>query len=575
MSQTRKLLTALLLTLPIVACLDSPVGMDGTSVSEPNEGGSLTSVVAGDNARASAQLVDHFRHRLDIDFAAEGVLRPQAPITIRLEGVATEDITGGEVFVTLPTQASMAHVGPGTSLHYPEDKPFPVVARWTLATMSAGATWKGRFDFGAVEPGYYNVAVTIRTHGPNSNPYLLDDVYRKAWLLITENGGVITPYFDESLFADRISPQPGPFVARPRQRLGNAAQGMDMVTATGSTGSQQNITIRVVYHYRDRSSDARPAVGATFFGHLINATDPDDDYPLDSRTFTVPSSGYVTFPCPSSTTYWTGGGNLPITDEVTGGPFLGYWEATHADCGQTITIVGRDHYYLPWKNLDEAIEKMEDQTGSYRKDSRQAWEADMRHGRSSYSNGRITFGPKSYWYNWTAAHEFGHALHDHAIGGLWGVESSCREHDLHTAHGYKCGFVEGLADYLAELVWNRGDLNIEGGPFADPPDDPGEIEGNVAKMFWDLTDSSNEPGDETDYEIEDVLRVVATCRADGSQMRDVSDFVWCIEGDVNNDVHEDHFPNNGAPSSVSASRSSSFNASDIRSTWTRTVGRPQ
>ena len=43
------------------------------------------------------------------------------------------------------------------------------------------------------------------------------------------------------------------------------------------------------------------------------------------------------------------------------------------------------------------------------------------------------------------------------------------------------------------------------------------------------------------------------------------------EGEVDDDVHDDHFPRAGAPSSVSATRPSSWDEDDIRSTWIQNV----
>ena len=50
---------------------------------------------------------------------------------------------------------------------------------------------------------------------------------------------------------------------------------------------------------------------------------------------------------------------------------------------------------------------------------------------------------------------------------------------------------------------------------------------------------------------------------------DVSDFVWCLENRVNEDVHDDNFPGITAPYSVSerATEPDDWDDDDIRSTW--------
>ena len=55
---------------------------------------------------------------------------------------------------------------------------------------------------------------------------------------------------------------------------------------------------------------------------------------------------------------------------------------------------------------------------------------------------------------------------------------------------------------------------------------------------------------------------------------DVSDFVWCLENRVNEDVHNANFPGIAAPQRVreSASEPSDWSAADIRATWRKNVG---
>ena len=134
---------------------------------------------------------------------------------------------------------------------------------------------------------------------------------------------------------------------------------------------------------------------------------------------------------------------------------------------------------------------------------------------------------------------------------------------------------EGLADYGGNIgAYGSGSTGWESGsPRYDPPAgrDAAEIEGNVAALFHDLIDSNNEGDDETHYDAYDVITAFRTCRASGSQGDETSDFVWCLEGEVDDDVHDDHFPRAGAPSSVSATRPSSWDEDDIRWTWIQNV----
>ena len=164
---------------------------------------------------------------------------------------------------------------------------------------------------------------------------------------------------------------------------------------------------------------------------------------------------------------------------------------------------------------------------------------------------------------WVAAHEYGHAYHHRALGGIhYSVPGNCSRHDIEEASSWECAYAEGFADYAGDVGTGN-------------PHDHGEIEGNVAALFHDLIDSTNESGDKTSYSAYYVGRVFESCRADGKQSRDVTDFVWCLENRVNEDVHESAFPDGPpAPGSVSesASEPDDWDADDIRSTWHKNVG---
>ncbi len=145
-------------------------------------------------------------------------------------------------------------------------------------------------------------------------------------------------------------------------------------------------------------------------------------------------------------------------------------------------------------------------------------------------------------------------------------------HKIWVVSGYKCAFVEGFADYIGAVGHPWSINQFENGGRTSYP---AKTEGNIAALLLDLIDDANEGSDKTTYGARYVMQVVATCRADGSQMRDVGDFVWCLENRVVRSVHQQHFPGLGVPSNVreSASEPSNWKLTDIRSTWIANVGR--
>lgn len=112
--------------LAAMACQDHPVEVDGDQgelLSAPNESAASSAVAADEQV---GMTVEPFRPRLGLDARVDGRLVPGGTVTLILEGVANEELTGGEVRLVLPTTAAM-----GVS-------DVPVVKEWDLSTMEAG-----------------------------------------------------------------------------------------------------------------------------------------------------------------------------------------------------------------------------------------------------------------------------------------------------------------------------------------------------------------------------------------------------------------------------------------------------
>ena len=140
MSTTGKLYPIAILTSFMVAtCTDyDPLAVDGASpdVGEQELSASFASA-DGHRHDPSGGTAEPFRHRLSITLDFDGELVPNETITLQLEGVATEKLTGGEVHVMLPTMAAMKHAGPDKYPSYPVGKEIPAVASWDYAASAA------------------------------------------------------------------------------------------------------------------------------------------------------------------------------------------------------------------------------------------------------------------------------------------------------------------------------------------------------------------------------------------------------------------------------------------------------
>ena len=571
-----KILLVGIAVLAAAACYDDPLAVDASPEGDPEaiEESEAARAGGGNQTAAARATVDPFRPRLDLTFVVNGELTPTTPISIWLEGVAVEEITGGTVQVVLPTLAGMSFAGPGKRPYYPIDNKMPVVARWQLPAMQPGEEWKESVTIGYLPKGYYQIAVDIDARGPTGDAYVIDDIYDQAWAFVKDGGGFLTPAFDMSVFPRNLAPVPGPFRARTRAGTQTSA-GTDSRVAMSRRPA--DISVEVVYVEDGRN---RPAAGSYITAIVYDEDEGDSGSPGRIESRYVPSSGIVSFTCPPEGYMLVGNVVLPATSKVGSGMFNGHWDAYGSDCGRTIQVPGTRHTYVPWKNLDEMIRAVDNHLDEER--SRIEWRVDMLQDGGSYddTHDRIIFGRRAYDNKWTAAHEYAHALHEESLGGLWTAESACYDRTQRNVWraeiGYRCALQEGFADYAASsVVYDRRVGNLERGESVSGV--PGKIEGRVAMLFHDLIDSARDGDDRTAYDAGDVMDVFRTCsvRVGGywSGRDDITDFVWCAEGRVNAGVHDEHFPGQTAPERVSGTEPSGWNAEHIRSTWEQNVGR--
>lgn len=271
-----------------------------------------------------------------------------------------------------------------------------------------------------------------------------------------------------------------------------------------------------------------------------------------------------------------------MTVDVDAGDFIAYWDAHPSDCGTTETLAGDREDYLPWYNLKTVAQTLKKHFDV--RVPRISWLVDQTAEYSEYEPDlhRIDFGTVTFGRKWTAAHEYAHAIHHRALGGLWVAEQACyEERNVWEVSGYRCALQEGFADYAGNIAvgyhphnWNWENPESNRGNNQDP--NP-EIEGYVAALFWDLTDSANDGNDRTNYSASQVATALRTCEvrivANGAWLDrdDVSDFVWCLENRIEASVHERHFDDVPTPVAQRATRGSGWSASNIRSTWLQNI----
>ncbi len=552
-------LTAAGLLVVGAACEYEPVGVYET----PSEDDVFEPSAVRDVAQqAGGAIGEPFRARLAIELDFDGELVPNETITLNLEGTATEKLSGGEVRILLPTFAAMAEAGGDKRPSYPVGKEIPATVSWRLPIMDAGAMWKQSVEIPLPGKGYYQVVVGVAAETlDDKDSFVLDALELERWMLVQEGGGEVTLFLDPDALPEDVLPEEGPFRERQRPSSGHPA------AADAVADSDDEITFHVVYHENNSRKNAK---GTEITIRVHNQADEV----TSEFTETVGSTGMVSTDCPDNYEYITASVFVPITSETASKHVVGGTEVYASDCGTTRQVIANSYQFIAWRNLNDVIPDIESHFRQYRSAIKwhMVW---VDSGGTFYytESDKITFDYRYAKNPWVAAHEFGHAFHNEALGGI-ASGSSCPRHTRSTGPSYRCAYAEGFADYAGDVGVGQTS-NSEKGDYSDHPYDAAEIEGNVAALLNDLIDSNNEGDDDTTYPPYYVGRVFESCVADNSAGDDVSDFVWCLENRINETVHDASFPRgNDAPDRVreGAAEPSDWSASKIRSTWLQNVG---
>lgn len=519
-------------------------------------------------------IVHPVRGRIELTISTTGPLLPGEDVKLTVHGVAEEPIDGGEVALTLPTRALMDHDG-GTAL--PE---LPVVARWDLPSMAVGETWSASHTIPGEAEGYYRVLVNAYTHGPDGGPWLFDDVFRSAWLYVHETDGRLTRFFEEAVFPEGVHP-----VAGPADQEGATHSRTDTTPELHS----DSVYLHVVYSISQREG-FKPAVGARIWAALKKERGYED-----RGWKTVPEDGIVAFKCTREyAEYVLGGGEAPVTALVQGRKEITSWTAYKRHCGKLKRIEVKPHRYYPWRVLNLAADTISQHFGYTRKMVKWNLGSEAKYVRQYDKISLVWGNVDKDRFLWVVAHEYAHAYHHKALGGLFGRWSTpgCKNHSLTQVSSYECALSEGFADYAGNVgSVTSGDpdgyygdcFEHWGTPDAEwkwcrnvTHDSKPKIEGWVAALFTDLIDDTEEEGDYTEYPARYIAEVFKTCevkKGGWDERSNVSDIVWCLERNIDVALHEEVFPGVETPKKVreGATEPDNWRFHHIRFTWEKNL----
>ena len=536
--------------------------------------------------------------RLRLAIPTTSSLRPNTAVEMTIEGVAREAIDGGEVVLALPTRAIMDYRASDTGV--PE---VPAKARWDLPAIAKGGTWSETFTVPGEAAGYYSVMVNAYTHGPDGGPWLFDDVSRSAWMFVSQTDGQLTRLFEDSLFPEGILPVAGPATAD------DTLHSRSDPTRPGTNWHRDSVYVQVLY-YNNWQEGFKPAVDMELWA--VQSPEGRIDNRRPHQYVIVPEDGIVAFGCPTAGWWLWGSGLLPETRYVTGRPATSAaWSAYRSDCGRLKTIQVEPHWYVPWRHLNVGGERVSEHVWHYRENPVD-W--DVNFDEDYYTSRYNPFTDKiTLWANFTregralyvASHEYAHALHHKALGGMWWVGLSCFNHFFSKITGVRCALQEGFAQYAGSIgsdgyyedcFEHFGDPTKPGRPDCRREADHGQkpkIEGHVAALLLDLTDDESERGDFTDYPGVYIAMIFKTCRVRNRyrvgwtpltgtiyvykwwKRTNVSNIVWCLENQIDASVHEDVFPYIRTPVNVRNGAKEyepgDWDILDIRAVWLKNL----
>jgi hypothetical protein len=451
------------------------------------------------------------------------------------------------------------------------------------------------------QPGYYRVVASVvpLTNVPLTvDGRLVQNVsHIEGWMWITESGGRFTKEFDRSVFPSTAVPVPGPLRQR-REGHGSASAAFAQFDAASATGVPGQVTYQV--NYLDH--DANAYLPVRMAGYQIQGcTVPVGKLICDEADWqfltagVTSESGILWFPCEHEQYRgWVNTANSIIT--ISPGSFSPVEGSVLADCGlelQTTMGSGSTRSFI---DMVRAAEGSRALLGVSRPHI--IVTHDPNESTSYYLQGadrivvRTTLGSNHVWGQFgifVAGHEYGHAVHHKALGGI--IDSySCpsgRRFDARTS--FSCAFVEGFATYHAVAV--RDDLThfsyrsmiaanayfpgctqYSGDTCIQRDDyDGAQIEPAVAAFLYDVSDPANDPLEPFDQVaapgayIRDIITSCQVQTIGWTRATGVDHLVYCMENAVT--MRPEFRPVHGFQESATESAAWGWSPANIRALW--------
>ena len=424
------------------------------------------------SAQASDGAHKHRAHtRFHLALEVEGELEPGSPITIRATGTANLATQAAELRIVVPEREAALRSRWGNDFRIPVWDPLPALTRETRSlTGGQSAQISGEVTFPV--PGYYRVVATIvqRSDEPRvmSGLPVQDVTHRTVWLLVSPEGGQITDEFRPDEMPPGTVPSPGPFrdggrrappsegVAAPASVLGTQAP---MEASVHAPQPGPNEIFSFLSYYNQDEEAYHPVAGASY---QIDFCQTGGGFICDSITGSVNGAtdtdwGGIYFECAAGDDGYDGavtssGGQITVTGGPTafGGQLPGdcgfsfdlFMESERAHVFTNMRIARAGSQSLLAVSRGPLTVKLDTFSGYLRSSD----EVHIKTGAEPVSHVWGGFGP------FVAAHEYGHAVHHTALGGLGHFDLCPIPHFVNGAHNFGCAVKEGFANWHAIVV---------------------------------------------------------------------------------------------------------------------------
>lgn len=590
---------AVVLAATLPACRDALAPKSATTqVSIPT-----VAVAAGTSDSSDMRATERFSVRTNI----VGSLKPRASLALTATVVANVSTQNAEVTIAFPeldgtgvlTRADRARrVGKVVSSAYRQTLSF--------ATLQPQQV---ELNVTVAKPGYYRAVVTVAQR--SSEPAVKDGMWVKTtaqeelWFVIDDAGGRVTRTFDEFALPDSADFEPGERhyltgLAAIRAAERRAARRKDTVAVNariagktkklgGSPAAFVSSTPRRLTYYNPDAGADQPLSGAIVYWQIHDTfNNITDSYYGQTDANGVYPGPCVTYP---ALEYATVSYSLENNDvRVIGG--AGSWYEGDCDPNLPSHVVESQRSWL-FSRYNDFIPFSRGLLNVSRIRVDVVYDVNEPGAFYQSANDRITIGPNTIYTDYgrfTVAHEYGHAIHEKALGGIATTSGQCPSpHALNGYYTLACALSEGFGDFLgatSQNVWDVYGYYIVIADYAYTPGANGSIqEAAVAAMMYDLTDSPGGDGSASEpWDVTSGERVAATirdCRVRyGSgfitKVRGADDFVYCAERTIDPAVRSSFFltrssSTRAAAITANATASANWPSSGVRSVWRKNL----